>query len=70
MQVVRTRCDNPLCKTIGEPESGNPYVGPYGWVRLDVVIIGTGPNVSVEVCSSGCITKAVENEFRKASERQ
>lgn len=58
MQVIKIKCDNPSCQNIDDPEDGISV--PYGWLHLQGLFIGTGPGISVVICSTACITEAVD----------
>lgn len=61
MIVKMTKCDNPTCPMVDQPENLKPYVPPYGWLRVKGHFIGCGPNVDVEVCSLKCLHDAIEH---------
>ena len=70
MIVMRTKCDNPQCKSTGLPENEKkPYIPPYGWLSLKGHFVGCGPAVAVEVCSVECLTAAVEHSLEEVNRR-
>lgn len=64
MKVAMIACDNPGCAALAEAEwmsaSGRTHRPPYGWLRLDGYFQGSGPSISVEVCSLACLEQAVQ----------
>lgn len=66
MRVERSKCDNPRCDNTEVPESadapaGTKYIAPYGWLMLSGFFVGTGPKITVEVCSTACLQPAVDH---------
>ena len=63
MRVERIKCDNPGCHNVETPEwvsaNGKSHRPPYGWLSLKGYFQGTGPSISVEVCSVACLELAV-----------
>lgn len=45
-------CDNPDCESITYDR--------YGWLVGELTIVGSGPKVTVEVCSSECLEGGVD----------
>jgi hypothetical protein len=72
------RCDNPKCKSVGEPEWLPPkgsrkkaYTAPYGWIQAVVHWVGSGPSLEVDACGLICLQPAVEakvDEWRHKEE--
>lgn len=74
-EVLMIACDNPTCKSIGEPEfvpgrdspkkRGQQVTGPYGWHQGNGWLVGCGPNYSYTACSTTCVGPAVEEMIRR-----
>ena len=81
-QVTRAMCDNPRCDNTGIPESEDDpktrgrklgekgYMAPYGWLMSNVYVVGSGPDMWIEVCSVACLEPAVEHAWRNDVEGQ
>jgi hypothetical protein len=75
MRVTRIKCDNPKCKSVGEPEwinKDNPtdYTPPYAWWHVDGNRFGPGPSIQVEVCSVKCISPAITEKWRALDDQE
>lgn len=68
MKVEMVGCDNPRCKSLDHPESVKPYAPPYGWIKLTGYVQGHGPALKIEVCSTDCVSPAVEEQRRRDRE--
>jgi len=65
MGIIRKiKCDNPGCTNEEEAEwwasRGTNHSPPYGWLKVEGFFQGTGPGLTVEVCSVACLTPAVD----------
>jgi hypothetical protein len=73
-------CDNPDCKSVGEPEfipgqdgpkrKGQRVMGPYGWHQGDGFNIGCGPSYTYMACSDACVGPAVTALVRAARDEE
>ena len=79
MLIPMVRCDNPKCKSVGEPEwiaeegpSVDPskYTGPYGWIDSEISFVGSGPALHVDACSVKCLTPAVQDLLEQHRRRE
>lgn len=68
MKITMIACDNPPCAATGEPEhiGRTTHMPPYGWLRVNARIQGTGPAVTVDVCSTACVEGALDNAIQEA----
>lgn len=63
--IKMTLCDNPRCGSMKAPESIKPYRPPYAWLTLKGGWFGSGPSVSIEVCSLECVEPALEDAAKQ-----
>jgi hypothetical protein len=74
--VLMIRCDNPACKSIGEPEHvpgrdgpkkrNEKITGPYGWHQGHGWCVGSGPSYDYMACSDECVGPAITELVRQA----
>jgi hypothetical protein len=75
------KCDNPKCKSVGDPEHvpgqygqrkkrGEKVMGPYGWHQGDGWLVGCGPSYSYMACSTECVGPAVAHLLEMAYEAE
>lgn len=71
------RCDNPSCKSVGEPEwvdtrkrKPSPPTAPYGWFEGDGTYVGQGPHIHIYACSIDCVGPAVKALTEEAIEKE
>ena len=57
MKVEVTACDNQSCD-----ETTHDL---YGWVVADVTVVGHGPRVEVEVCSTDCLGAGTDDVIQR-----
>ena len=70
MKIVKTKCDNPGCHEVSTPEMEKPYVSPYGWVTIKCNLVGTGPHVTIETCSTACVEAALDAAIDEAMRKE
>jgi hypothetical protein len=73
-------CDNPKCKSVGEPEfvpgregpkkRGQSVMGPYGWHQGEGWLIGCGPAYAYNACSTECVGPAVTEILRQVRQAE
>ena len=80
-EQLMIKCDNPECKSIGEPEwvpgqdgqrkrRGQRATPPYGWHDGSGWVVGCGPHYLYVACSNACVGPAIVAMTDKARQEE